>query len=83
MDWTIVVSAVMAILAGTFGVFWGKGKSKFSKAVTLGREAVDVIETLEAALVDNVIDKAEVDQIKKELADVKAAWKALIAKEAA
>jgi hypothetical protein len=46
----------------------------------IGMQALDVATTLEKALEDNKVDKAEIDALKKELSEVKGAWEALISK---
>ena len=74
---TLVISLAATFAAGA----WAIAKGKLKKVVSLGREVVDIAATLEKALSDDKITKEEVQEIKKEFADVKAAWKALITKE--
>ena len=79
-DWVSIVSVVLAAVSLFAGGFWLKAKGKLSKLVTLGTEAVDVVQALSKALEDDKITKAEIEDLKKESADVKAAWKALVSK---
>jgi hypothetical protein len=74
---TVVISAVTIFAGG----FWLKAKGKLSKVVNLCRQALDVASTLEKALDDDKVSKEEIASLKKELAEVKMAWKALIAKK--
>ena len=77
--WTIV-SAVLGLVAVVAGGFWLKAKGKIKQVADLIKEAYEVASALHAALEDNKVDKAEVDALKKELADVKAAFLTLIGK---
>lgn len=77
--WTIV-SAVLGLVAVVAGGFWLKAKGKIALAANLIKQAWEVAQALSDALEDNKVDKAEVDALKKELADVKDAFKALIGK---
>ena len=79
-DWTVVVSAIMTVLAAVAGVFWKKGKGKIAKVATLARETADLISKATAVLDDDKVTREEVASLKKELCDVKDAWKALVGK---
>ncbi len=81
MDWTTIVSAVLGLIAVVFGGFWLKAKGKLQQGLALAKETHDLIEVAVEALDDNALDKSEVEAIKKEALEVKAAWKALIGKE--
>ena len=77
--WTIV-SAVLGLVAVVAGGFWLKAKGKIALAADLIKQSYEVVQALHTALEDNKVDKAEVDNLKKELADVKAAFLKLIGK---
>lgn len=80
MDWTVIVSAALGLLAVIASGFFLKAKGKLKQVVTLGKEALDVAMVAVDALEDNAIDKAEVEAIKKEALELKGAWQALIGK---
>ena len=80
MDWTVIVSAALGLLAVIASGFFLKAKGKLKQVVTLGKEALDVAVAAVDALEDNAIDKSEVEAIKKEALELKAAWKALLGK---
>jgi len=80
MDLWTIISAVLGLVAVIAGGFWLKAKGKISQAATLIKEAYEVVAKVNSILEDNKIDKAEVEELKKELVDVKAAFKALIGK---
>jgi len=80
MDWTVIVSAALGLLAVVASGVFLKAKGKLKQAVTLGKEALDVAIAAVDALEDNAIDKAEVENIKKEALELKGAWQALIGK---
>ncbi len=75
-----LVSVGLGVLATVAGVFWGKAKGKLKAVANLSKEIFDLVKTATDALDDNKIDKAEVDAIKKEAIEVKAAWKVLVGK---
>ena len=77
--WTIV-SAVLGLVAVVAGGFWLKSKGKIALAADLIKQAYEVVQALHLALEDNKVDKAEIDNLKKELADVKGAFLKLIGK---
>jgi len=62
------------------GGFWLKAKGKLGKVKDLARETYELVDTAIAAVDDNKIEKSEVEAIKKEAQDVKAAWQSLIGK---
>lgn len=77
--WTIV-SAVLGLIAVVAGGFWLKAKGKLKHVADLVREAYEVVQKLYTALEDDKVTKEEVAELKKELADVKAAFLVLIGK---
>jgi len=77
--WTIV-SAVLGLVAVVAGGFWLKAKGKIAAVAELVKQAYEVVQKLHEVLADNKVDKAEVEALKKELNDVKVAFKALIGK---
>ena len=78
--WTIV-SGVLAVLAAIFGTAFKKIKAKFNDIINLVREGVELMTVVSEALGDNSVDKEEIVAIKKEIADMKLAWKAVWGKE--
>lgn len=81
MDVWTIVSAVLALVAAVAGGFWLKAKGKISQAGSLLKESYDVVASLSAALEDNKVDKAEVDELRRELSEVKDAFFTLIGKK--
>lgn len=77
LDLSTIITIVVAIVGTFAGGFWLKAKGKLSKIIKLGSEAIEVANTLNKALEDDKITKDEINQLKKEVADVKAAWKNL------
>jgi len=77
--WTIV-SAVLGLVAIVAGGFYAKIKGKLGAIISLGKEAVDLAQVAVKSLDDNKITKEEIEQIKKEAGEVKAAWKVLTGK---
>lgn len=76
-----IVSAVLFVLSSFLGTFWKKGKDKLAKIANLVKQTSELIDKASLALEDDKITSEEVEVLKKELADVKAAWKALFEKE--
>jgi hypothetical protein len=81
MDWTVIVSAALGILAAVFGGKVLLVKGKLRQVIALAKEAVDVAVVAVDALEDNTLEKSEVEEIKKEALELKGAWKALFNKE--
>lgn len=79
-DWTAIVTIVLGLIATVAGSFWLKAKGKLAQIVNLGKEAVEAAEYFEKILADNKVEKSEVEQAKKELKDVRDAFKVLIGK---
>ena len=77
--WTIV-SAVLGLVAVVAGGFWLKAKGKIAAVANLIKQAYEVVAKVNAVLEDNQVSKAEVEELKKELRDVKDAFKALVGK---
>lgn len=80
MDWTVIVSAFLGILAAVFGGQVLNVKGKLKQVVALGKEAVELAIVATDAIEDNTLEKSEVEAIKKEAAEVKGAWQALLGK---
>jgi hypothetical protein len=78
LDLNTVLTIVIAVVGTFAGGFWLKAKGKLSKVVKLGSETLDVATTLSKVLEDDKVTKDEIAALKKELADVKAAWKDLV-----
>lgn len=75
-----VVSAILGVVAMVAGGFWLKAKGKLNAVKNLAKEAVDLVQVAVGTLDDDKITKEEVESIKKEASEVKAAWHALIGK---
>lgn len=80
MDWTVIVSAVLGVVAVVAGGFWLKAKGKLAQIASLVKEAYEVVAKINEVLADDKVEKSEVEALKKELADVKDAFKVLIGK---
>lgn len=80
LDLGTIITVVIAAITMFAGGKWVLAKGKLKKIVNLMKEVFDVAKKLEAALEDDKITKTEVEGIKKELAEVKGAWKALVDK---
>ena len=78
--WTIV-SAVLGLVSLVAGSFWLKAKGRLALVAAAGKQVVDVVEVLQEVLVDDKVDQAEVDKVKKELQEAKEALKAVVAKQ--
>ena len=78
--WTIV-SLVLLIVSTVFAGVWVTAKNKAKQVYNLGKEALDVAKAAIDALDDNKITQDEIEKIKAEALEVKAAWKLLRAKE--
>jgi formylmethanofuran dehydrogenase subunit E len=78
--WT-VVSLALVVASAIFGVYVLKVKDKGQQALSLVKEAVEVAETVIKASEDNTFDPVEIENIKKEVADVKSAYRTLLGKE--
>ena len=81
LDWGTVLTVILAAVTTFAGGFWLKAKGKLAKIVKLFFEVYDVLNKFEVALSDDKITKDEIEGIKKEAAEVKAAFKDLISKE--
>lgn len=77
-DVLTIISAVLGLVAVVAGAFWAKAKNKLGAVIALGTEAVELAKVAVESLDDNKIEKSEVEAIKKEAQDVKAAWENLI-----
>jgi Tfp pilus assembly protein PilO len=80
LDSGTIITIVLGIVTTFAGGFWLKAKGKISKLGKLFFESYEVVAKFEAALEDDKITKAEIESLKKEAADVKAAFKDLVSK---
>ncbi|MCF8218708.1 MAG: hypothetical protein K9J21_06970 [Bacteroidales bacterium] len=80
IDWSTVISILLAILTTFFGGYLAKYKKKFKQFVGLTREVVELGEYLNKSLQDNKISDKEISRIKKEYNDVKIEWRKLLNK---
>jgi len=78
--WTIV-SAALGLVAVVAGGFWLKAKGKIAHVADLVKQAWEVVAKLSSVLEDDKVSKEEVDALKKELNDVKVAFKVLLGRE--
>ena len=78
--WTIV-SLVLLIASTVFAGVWLTAKKKAKQIYNLGKEALDVAKAAIDALEDNKLTPEEVQKIKDEAVEVKAAWKLLMSRE--
>jgi len=76
-----IVSAIMGIVALLAGGFWLNAKGKLNQFKNVVAEGYDVIKAAVEAIDDDKIDRAEVELIKQEAAEFKAAVKLLFAKQ--
>ena len=76
----IVVSAILGIVATVWGVGFQKIKGKLKAVAVLVKEAYEVVAKVAEILEDDKISPDEIEELKKEAADVKAAFFALIGK---
>ena len=74
--WTIV-SGALAVLGTVFATAFVKVKKKIKDFVNLAKQAVELLTVVTDAIGDNTVTKEEIAAMKKEIADVKAAWKVL------
>jgi len=75
-----VVSIVLGLIATLAGVFWGKAKGKLNQIKNLSKEVFELVQASVGAIDDDKITKEEVEKIKHEAIDVKAAWRVLVGK---
>ena len=80
IEWTQLVSVIIGGIAIVASGFWLKAKGKLKQITNLVKEAYDVVATIDEVLADDKIDKAEVEELKKELGEVKVAFFKLIGK---
>ena len=80
MDVGTIISLVLGVIAAVFGGFWLKAKGKLGQIKNLVKEASDVITVSVGALDDDKLSAEEIAAIKKEAAEVVAAFKILIGK---
>lgn len=78
-----IISLVLAGVATFAGGAWIMIKNKLGKVANLARELFELVDTITKAIEDNKIDEIELNKIKQQLADLKAAWNALFKKELA
>jgi divalent metal cation (Fe/Co/Zn/Cd) transporter len=81
MDVWTIVSAALGLISVIAGGYYLKVKGKLNQFKTVVSEGYDVIQAAVDAIEDDKIDKAEVEKIKQEAAEFKAAIKLLFAKE--
>ena len=80
MEVSTIISLVLTVLATVAGGFWLKAKGKLKQIKTLVKEAVDIVTVAVDALEDNAISNDEIENLKVQVSEFKAAFKALIGK---
>ncbi len=73
-NWWMIISGAFAVLSSIFGLQIKKGKAKIKDIIAFGKESLDVLFVGSEALNDNSIDAEEVQALKKEIGEAKAAW---------
>lgn len=66
-----VATGILLLVGGTIAGVMGKLSGK----ITAVKESIDVLEAVVAAASDHKVTPAEVEKIKKEYNEAKAAWK--------
>ena len=77
----VVVSAVLGIIAIVLGNRWVIAKGKLAQVADLAKEVYELVEAATSAVDDDKITPEEVDKIKQEAAELKAAWRLLFGKK--
>ena len=75
-----LVSVGLGLIATVAGVFWGKARGKLKQVVNLFKQVYELVDAVFKMIDDNTITQEELDTLKKEAADVKDAFKALLGK---
>ena len=75
-----LISVGLGLVATVATVFWGKARGKLKQVVDLFKQVYELVDAVFNMIEDNAIDQAELDTLKKEAADVKDAFKALVGK---
>jgi len=78
-----LVSLALGLIATILGGRWITAKGKLKQFKNVIKEGYDVVSVSIVAIEDDKITKEEVEQIKQEGAEFKAAFKLLMAKESA
>jgi len=81
MDYTILITAGLALIAALFGLFYARAKGKLSQVASLAKEAVDVLQKATDILADDVVTKEEIEALKQEIAEVRGAFRLLFPKK--
>ena len=68
MDWTLIVTAILAIFTVVFAIYWKKGKA-------IIKEVAELITVLAQTIEDDKLTPEEWVRLKKEFADVLAIFK--------
>ena len=76
-----IVSALLGVIALVAGGYYAIVKGKLNQFKAVVKEGKDVVDAAISSLDDDKITKAEVEKIKQEAAEFKAAVKLLFAKE--
>lgn len=76
MENLIVIAGSFVLSIGAVSVTLGKVLPKVTKYIHIAKEAIDLLDDVTAAVKDNTITKEEVDEIMKEVSELKLALKA-------
>lgn len=80
MDIATIITLVLTAIATIFAGFWLKAKGKLGQLKTLIKEAADIVTVAVDALNDNQITNDEIEDLKLQVTEFKAALKALLGK---
>ena len=78
MEWSTILTIALGLISTFLTGFWATSKGKIKAFINLGKDVFDVAEKFESAIEDEKITKQEIEEIKKELAEVKESWKVLV-----
>ena len=81
MDISVIISLALTVIATVAGGFWLKAKGKLKDVKNLLKEGIDIITVAVDALDDNQVSSDEIENLKVQVAEFKAAFKALLNKE--
>ena len=76
-----IITLVLTVLTAVAGTFWLKAKGKLAQVKTLVKEGVDIITHAIEALDDNQVTNDEIEDLKVQVQEFRAALKALLGKE--
>ena len=81
MEVSTIITLVITVLGTVAAGFWAKAHGKIRQIRTLVKEAADIIIVAVDALDDNQVTSDEIENLKLQVTEFKAALKALIGRE--